>query len=359
LHRNRGGLETDFSNWKGEKMNSNRPWWAVIGLCVLSACASSQPKQTATTVIPPPPGVLAPPPVQATAIDPQLQSAAHDELLKECDATEPMLRGNALEAIQKSLPDEAEQPVLKGLSDSDPGVRFAAAIAAGELRLQSAHSPLLAMANDPDPRVEVAVRFALHRLGDRRLSHELERFSISPDPQVRACTAQVLGLLGEQSAVKLLKPMCSDDSLDVKLEAEAALWRLGDADARSSLILTTVSAYPDDEMFALTALANHEDPSVVQYIRGQLTNDYLEVSLAAARALGVLGSDDGWSVAVPAAQSTIARQRALAAQAMAAIGRPDLQKPLAPLLKDSDVEVRISAAMAILQLRSSTSVAGP
>jgi hypothetical protein len=66
----------------------------------------------------------------------------------------------------------------------------------------------------------------------------------------------------------------------------------------------------------------------------------------------MLGSDEGWNIAVPAVQSKDSRQRSLAALAMGSIGRTDLQPYLADLLKDPVASVRISAATGILQLRS-------
>jgi HEAT repeat protein len=52
-----------------------------------------------------------------------------------------------------------------------------------------------------------------------------------------------------------------------------------------------------------------------------------------------------------------ARQRLLAAVAMGAIGRCDLQSPLKELLADPKPAVRIAAATAILQLKPPASAA--
>jgi len=112
----------------------------------------------------------------------------------------------------------------------------------------------------------------------------------------------------------------------------------------------TISAYPDDQIIALQAIAEPGDQRVIQHVRGQLDSDFPEVSLAAARALGMLGSDEGWNIAVPATRSKDPRQRSLAALAMGAIGRSDLQEYLRGLLGDPEITVRISAATAILQL---------
>jgi HEAT repeat protein len=208
------------------------------------------------------------------------------------------------------------------------------------------------MAYDKDPQVQVGVRFALHRLGDTRLSHDLERFAANPDPHLRGCVAMVLGLLKDPSATKMLMTLLSDPTPSVRLQAAEALWRLGNERGLIDLVAFSISSYPDDQIIALQALAETGDQRVIQHIRGQLSNDYLEVSLAASRGLGLLGSDEGWNIVVPAAKSLDPRQRAMAALAMGSIGRTDLQPYLADLLKDPEAPVRISAATGILQLHS-------
>jgi HEAT repeat protein len=75
------------------------------------------------------------------------------------------------------------------------------------------------------------------------------------------------------------------------------------------------------------------------------------VKLVAARALGLLGSDEAYVLARDTTRSNDARQRYLSALALGAIARSDAQDTLAPLLKDSDPDVRVAASAAILELR--------
>ncbi len=78
----------------------------------------------------------------------------------------------------------------------------------------------------------------------------------------------------------------------------------------------------------------------------------LNQALVAARALGMLDSDEGYGVAMAGATSRDPRQRELAAFAFGAIGRSDAQKYLGTLLHDTNPDVRIAAATAIFQLRA-------
>ena len=290
-------------------------------------------------------------PAKDVPLDASLASAARAELTEALRSKDATLRANALEAMRE-VPDEvSRQAILKGLEDEEPIVRFSAAMAAGELRLTDAKQPLLGMVDDPDPNVGIAVRFALHKLGITDYTHDLEKTARDPDPGVRGNTALALGLLGEKDAVnKILRVLRLDPHAAVRQQASEAMWRLGDPAAKDDLLALTVSTYADDQMIGYLALAGRRDPEVRKYIWSGLTSDYPEVSLVAARAMGQLGSDEGYGVAEKAAKSSTPAQRFLAAMAFGAIGRPDAQPVLKGLLKDKDPKVRVAAAAAVLQL---------
>jgi HEAT repeat protein len=307
----------------------------------------------ALKMTPPPPKPPAVPAAQAQPLDRQLLTSARQEIRVAFESNEPVLRANALEAAQQTIGAEARDLVLRGLRDDDPLVRFAAAMSAGQLRLKEAYRPLLRLVNDRNTRVRIGVRYALHRLGDTRFSHDLEKTAQDPDRYVRGQTAMVLGLLGEPSAVKILRQMLHDDESLVRLQAAEAMWRLGDEDGLKHLATASVSRFADDQLVSIQALAAPKDKRVVEHIRGKLVSDWDEVALAAARAMGQLGYDEGYGVAMKGVKSTDPRQRALAALAFGAIGRSDAQPYLAPMLRDPDASVRLSAATGLLQLSDS------
>jgi HEAT repeat protein len=335
---------------------------ATLVLCILlaSGCGPKRQPLGAKSMRPP----KSPPPVperRDVPLDPQLVAAARQELERAATSDAPDLRTNAIEAASRVLQanpaglgdrDRAVQWILAGLVDPAPRVRFVAAVAVGELRLEPARDEVLGLVDDADPSVGVAARFALHRLGDTSRSHELEETAVAPDPQVRGDTAMVLGLLvDEPSAVNVLRPMRADASPAVRLQAHESLWRLGDEGGLRSMIAGSVSGYPDDQMVSLLGLAAPRDRRVIEHVRAALTGDYLEVNLVAARAMGMLGSDEGYGVALRGADSRDPRQRLLAALAFGAIGRTDAQDELRDLLRDADPNVRLAAATAILQLK--------
>jgi ParB family chromosome partitioning protein len=317
----------------------------LITLLSLSALAGCQ--HTPQRVMAQPPPV---PPARDVPIDPNLSTAARKQLADDMASSSLEVKVRAIEAARIADGREHAADILKDLSDPLPQVRFAAALAAGELRLEDARQPLLAMAEDPSENVRVAVRFALHRLGDTHLSHQLERMAHDTDPRVRSNTAMVLGMLGEPSALRILRVMRLDPKPVVRQQASEAMWRLHDESGLEDLIALSESKFPDDEMIGVLSLAEPKDTRVRQHVRNRLTADWPEVCLVAARAMGMLGSDEGYGIARQGARSTDPRQRQLAAFAYGAIGRADAQDDLRKLLSDPDQDVRLAAATAVLQL---------
>lgn len=285
------------------------------------------------------------------AIDPALRGDALRELEAGLHATDPEVRAHSIEGLEKAGAEKAGRPVIAALADPEPIVRYAACMAAGNLQLKDAHEALLKLADDKDAAVRVVDRYALHRLGDYRYSHELEQLSRDPEPRVRGTTAMVLGMLGDPSALKVLRGMRLDMYPAVRQQAAAAMWQLGSEQGMKDLIGWSLSRFPDDEMMGFLGLAEPRNRQVIQHVRNGLTTEWPEVNLTAARAMGLLGSDEGYGLAQQGAKNTDPRQRIEAAMAFGAIGRSDAQGVLRSLLHDTDPNVRIAAASAILQLK--------
>jgi HEAT repeat protein len=311
------------------------------------------------------PKVPVPPPYTPGPIDVDLQTAARQEIVRAFEANDPVLRAQALEAMSKTREPDAQQYIAKALADKSGLVRFAGALAAGDLKLAPLYATLKGMANDADLDVQVAVRYALHRLGDASLTQEIAQLGQNPKRSVRLNAAMVLGLMENKSAVKVLHPMlATDDDAGVRLQAAESLWRLGDEEGLRVLVAATVSQYSSDQMLAVRALAAPRDERVKQNLIGRLIGNegdvtWIELQLASARALGMIGADEGFNIALEGATKPDPRQRALAALALGDIGRTDAQPALAKLLKDDNAYVRIAAALGIRQVSVSTKQAHP
>jgi HEAT repeat protein len=291
------------------------------------------------------------PPRRDVAIDEKLQSEARAELDRAIESPDPVIRGHAVEAMQQLFGAKARQDIGHALRDSEPFVRFAAAMAIGDAKIVSLKDEVLKLVDDNDPNVRIAVRYALHRLGDYRFSHDLEKTARDPDPGVRGNTAIALGRIEDASAVKVLAPMLKDANPGVRLQVAEALWRHGDEHGFEALVAATVSAYPDDVIVAMLALSATRNQKLMGHVDSGLNSDFPEIALASARAVGELGSDAGYGVALEGARSRDPRQRYMAAVAFGTIGRADAQEALGTLLRDKDSpDVRLAAAFSLLQL---------
>lgn len=319
---------------------------AALILAPLGGCAGGA--SAGQTRSEPPPPV---PPRVDVPVDQKLRDLAWQELSLAKGSPNPVIRAHALEGMKEGVGASAADAIISGLADDAAIVRFAAAMAAGELKLAEARKPLLQLIDDVDASVRVAARFALHRLGDTSRSHDLENTAKDPQARTRGDTALVLGLLGEPSAANVLIPMLADSDPGVRLQVAEALWRLGRDDGLERLVSYSLSGHADEQMIAISGLAAPRDRRVLGHITGNLTSDYQEVALVAARAAGMLGEDAGYGVALKGINSRDPRQRMLAALAFGAIGRTDAQDELAQLLRDPDHDVRIAAATSLLQLR--------
>ncbi len=304
---------------------------------------------TGTKVRRQPPAYPFPPAPEALDADLKLKAVAVIDTA--ITSPDPVVRANAIEAAQGGHHPQAANLALRGMNDSDSLVRFAGCMAAGGLKSRDAYDLALKLAYDPDPSVRIGARYCLHRLGDHRLTNELLVATTDDRKYVRGDAVLVLGLLGEKSALPRLQKMVVDPEPAIRLQVIEAMWRLGDKSALEDLVARTLSSKPDEAVIAVIALAQGGRGDVMPYIYEQLTNDFPEVQLAAARGSGMLGWDEGYGVATQYIVSPESRQRQMAALAFAAIGRSDSQKLLAPTLLDPSPEVRLAGATAILQLR--------
>jgi HEAT repeat protein len=309
------------------------------------------------------PGPPTPPPAYpksvATPIDPVLQKDARAEIQTALHSLDEIIRAHALETIKDLRLTDADQDIVSALRDRSLLVRKAAAMTAGELQIQAAASRLpellQAEGSTDDPvsaeQERMAGIFALHRLGNTQFSHEFETTAFDARPHIRGETAFILGLLGDKSALPILiKMLQTDKDPNVKLQAGEALWRLGDEHGEDALLAGTISSYASDQMLSLLALAQPRNTAVLGHVEGLFSSDYLEVRLVAARAAGMLGSDHGYGIAVEGAKSSIPLQRTLAAMAFGGIARSDSQPRLSKLLKDTDADVRLAAAGALMEI---------
>lgn len=324
---------------------------ALSVIWFLAGCQGGKPDPRSGRILPTPKLPPAYPVSKDVPIDPQLQASARHELESDLHSSDADVRAHAIEALQETTGSEYARQIAEALSDPSALVRYAAGLAAGQLKLADAREQYLRLLDDHDAAVRVVAHFDLHQIGDFRHSHELEKLSRDPEPRVRGTTAIVLGLIGDPSGLRVLQVMRHDPHPAVRQQAAASMWRLGSQQGLSDLVGLTLSPYQDDQMMGLLSLAEPRNRIVIQHVRNGLVTDSAQINLVAARAMGILGCDEGYGVATEAARSKDPKIKMLGALAFGAIGRSDAQGMLGSALSDPDVNVRLAAAKAILQLK--------
>lgn len=134
----------------------------------------------------------------------ELREPALSVLMQAAESTNPMLRANAIEALQDA-PERLPGIVRKGLADENRGVRFVAAVTVGKLKMTDLALLAEPLLHDESQSVQAAAIFALRRCGRKADLNPLSAMLSSDDPEVKANAAFVLGELGDPSAVRLLR----------------------------------------------------------------------------------------------------------------------------------------------------------
>jgi len=275
------------------------------------------------------------------------------------------VRAAAVEAMEADSSEATRPWIRSALLDDHPGVRFAACMAVGTLRDTAAEQVVRQRLHDADPSVRVGAIFALHRLGDDLHTGKLPTYLFDEkEVSARRNAALVIGRMNNPSGIRVLARAMKDRDTGVRLQALEGMARLGNSEARQELAFMANAGVGSDEVLALNALADLRDPVCADTFRFKLTTGtHIEVKLAAARGLALLGSDEGWSEAVAGLQGGPARRaddprdppneqqlriRQLAAAALGAMSRrspmPELEKALR-MERDPRVTVAIAKAM--------------
>lgn len=278
------------------------------------------------------------------------------------------VRSNAVEASQK-MPARADALLAMALKDESPAVRTVAAMAVGRLKARALTAPTRPLLHDSSPFAQAAAIYALTRCGEQVDPSPLASMLLSdPSTRARAHAATVLGLIGNPTAMPLLKQAAHEgvpratqvEERLLQLQIAEAMVRLGDTQAVNAIYSALYPGRAEElEASALAAqiLGELRDkPSIdrliylVEYRNPQGQKYSAEVRLAAAMALARLGivrggfvADEFWAAENPALRSQ-------AAFTYGEIGTPESLAHLDVMLGDIDPRVRVSAANGVLNI---------
>jgi len=291
----------------------------------------------------------------------RISARAQELLLRAARDEDPVVRSHAFEALVSVLPEQGRSEFRAALRDPNPLIRYAGCVSLGVLRDRTALSEIQPLLRDSSPRVRLAAACASYRCGQKAAARLLvSTLSDHPDENLRADAAYLIGKLGDPSALPRLEWAASNEkSGKVQVHIAAARAMLGDDDGVNELI----NAIQGDAVSRLVALQTFvEAPSRRAHdaLRYRLNDerDYLQTRLIAARALGRLGDDAGFTLALEslfhqgADPNETMSVRQNAALALGAIGSPQALASLARLAEtEGDPRTQVAACWAICQIR--------
>ena len=291
------------------------------------------------------------------------------EVLQQARSNQdPLVRANAIEALS-AAPEAQEDAVKFGLIDSNEGVRFVAAVSlgdAGRCDLVDLVRPLL---DDDSASVRAAALYALAMCDIAPDLAPLAAMVLGQHATERANAALLLGKLGNASAIGMLRsaigrPLDNTDARRqrlVELTVAEALVRLGSREHLEEIRASFFGSADAVELVAVaTQMAGELGDLGLGHALEQMAFDAgprkagPELRMIAVAALGALTPDAAQpEIALLFLDDPTAQVRAQAATALMWGNAPGQDAALARLLADSSLQVRISAARAMLKRRSS------
>jgi HEAT repeat protein len=178
--------------------------------------------------------------------------------------------------------------------------------------------------------------------------------------QIRANAALLLDKCGNKEILKLLYWALQDKDSDdkVRFQAAEAIARLGDERIYPKLWTMILNVNADDRILGVESMGALGTEQARGALTTQLSDEVLEVRLAAAQQLGRLGFTTGEpevlavltnDLTAKMDQADAERVNILAALAIGQIRTPALTKFLPKLLNNKSKFVQIAAATAVFQ----------
>ncbi len=297
----------------------------------------------------------------------RLRRLSLDILLQAGDSENPLLRANALEAMQ-AAPEQLTPLLRRGLADANRGVRFVAAMSAGRIKAREVSPQLRSLLKDKSDSVRAAAMYALTQCDQRVDLNPLASMLHSGNTEVKANAAMILGELGNSSAVPLLR-QAAGRGLErasqsrarlVDLQIAEAMVKLGE-DNELEVIRAALFSLPDDdgELIALACqmcgeLTDHRVvPNLQDLARREGSRRMpAEIRMAATMALAkIVPAQTPVEVPLGFAGNELPELRHQAALTLGELRSREYLPQFAILLQDSSPLVQVAAAGSILKIR--------
>lgn len=289
-----------------------------------------------------------------------LVPAATGIILEGLADDDPRVRANAIEVVAATRRTELMPEVQRLLRDDFVPVRFAAALAVGDTEYRPAKSVVKRLLKAPDENSKIAAAYAMGKLGSAENFGLVRKAIKNKDQTVRANATILLGKIGDKRVLKLLYWALIDEDSDdkVRFQTVEARAMLGDEKILHKLWAIVFSSYADDRIMGIKAMGALGTEKAKEVLITKLDDEILEVRLAAAEQLGMLGDTTGEpevlevftkNLTAGLDKKGLKRVNVLTALAIGQIGTAAVTKFLPQLLENESKFVRIAAAKAVFQ----------
>jgi HEAT repeat protein len=291
-------------------------------------------------------------------------------LLQAVTFPEAVIRANAFEALEGN-PEALYEVAPLGFIDENRGVRFIATMSVGDAGLEGLAALIEPLVMDPSDSVRASAIYTLDALGQSVDPSPLGGMVFSNSPEIRGNAYLVLGLMGNSSAIPVIKSnlgkgMRLENAMRVRLtelQAAEALVRLGDEDSIEPIRAALFTPVEQGELTVLACdmlgrLGDEQARSMLFRLIVASGNQARppEIQMAAAAALFRLGPplpEQLSAVVLSQIKARDPRRRLQAAAILAIVPGPEALAALESLLVDVEPMVRTAAAGSILRRRDS------
>jgi HEAT repeat protein len=269
------------------------------------------------------------------------------------------------------------------LRSSNLKTRLAVIAKLAEFKHSDSVEPLLFALKDKEPEIRSAAALALGQFDDKRVAEPLIKLLNDPAPLARATAAEVLGQLKNANATRWLVSLLRDPDALVKSRVVRSLKRLGwqpqtESDQKwhfmatgnlnrvaelgpegiAPLVDLMRNGTPDQQLSAVKALGEVEDPRILKLTLEALKKPNIMVRLAALEILKRIADPSAYDPVERLLGDKEVNMRVAAIATATACGGTRALTRLVRMLKDASWEVRREAVKALGRLGDGAAVEG-
>jgi HEAT repeat protein len=291
----------------------------------------------------------------------KLRSQALEIIEQGLNDPDPRIRAKAAEVVAATGQKQLMPEVQRLLGDDYEPVRFNAAVAIGDIEYYLAKSVVQRLIHVADENTKIAAAYAMYKLGYKQYLDPVREAVKSSDQKLRANAVFLLGKAGDAGSLELLYWVKDNDNSEpkVRYQATEAIAKLGDEKIMPKIWTMLVSKFGEAKIIGIKAMGALGTARAKEALLTKLDDDVLEVQLAAAEQLAMLGDNSGEQVVLNIFEKRLTagldaqsqeRIMVLSTLAIGRLGTPKTTRYLSKLIESESPLIRLAAAQASLQI---------